>query len=144
MSTKPGFLPEQSFEKSVVTKKQLEALSANFFKKLQVMDNGRLRPIDCSDPSHPEKNDSRAVIFSKKSIDALFEANPGADGLKIYFGIHDHDIFPIPEENRQRYQNKLMAVLVTLNGQVENLNNEPTVAAKGMDNAVICPPLTGC
>jgi hypothetical protein len=144
MSTKPETLPEYPFEDSVVTKKQLAALSANFFNKLQVMDNGRLRPIDCSDPSHPEKNDSRAVIFTKKNIDALFEANPGADGLKIYFGIHDHDIFPIPEENRKRYQNKLMAVLVTLTGSVENLNDDAGVAAKGMDNAVICPPFLGC
>jgi hypothetical protein len=53
MSTKPETLPEYPFEDSVVTKKQLAALSANFFNKLQVMDNGRLRPIDCSDPSNP-------------------------------------------------------------------------------------------
>lgn len=127
-----------------VTKTQLDALSKNFFSKLQVLDNGRYRPIDCSNPTHPEKSDTKAVIFKKKDVEALFAANPGCDGLKIYFGVHDHAIFPIPEENRERYQNKIMAVLVTTSGQVENINDEPTAAAKGLDFAAQCPPLVGC
>ena len=134
----------KSLPDGMVTKKQLDALSANFFSKVQLTDNGKLRPIDCSNPNHPEKSDTRAVVFQKKDVEALFAANPGCDGLKIYFGIHDHAILPIPEENRKRYQNKLMAVLVTTTGLLDNINNDATVAAKGLDNGMMCPPLTGC
>lgn len=135
----------------MVSKKQLHALSANFFSKVQILDNGKYRPIDCSNPNHPEKSDTKAIVFSKKSVEALFAANPGCDGLKIYFGVHDHEILPIPEEFRERYQNKMMAVLVTTSGQVENLKEEGEMSkmavaggGEGLDNGKMCPPLIGC
>ncbi|OOQ61389.1 hypothetical protein [Mucilaginibacter pedocola] len=130
--------------KGMVTKTQLNALSKNFFSKLQVLDNGRHRSIDCSDSRHPEKGDTRAVIFNRKDVEALFAANPGCDGLKVYFGLHDKEIFPLPDDNSTDYQNKLMVVLITTSGQVENINDDASIAGKGLDNGKLCPPNIGC
>jgi hypothetical protein len=147
-----------------VTKKQLEALSANFFARVQILDrDGAHRQIDCSDKKHPKKNDTKSVYFDKARIDALFAANPGSDGLKIYFGVHDHTIFPMPDDVAPHYDNKLMVVLVATAGGKDLLHDDTettTMAAKsltvaasgdgsgnggmGMDNGRLCPPNLSC
>ena len=145
----------------MVTKNQLKALSKNFFSRMQILEDGQHRPIDCSDPSHPQKNDTRSVYFEKSRIDALFASNPGSDGLKIFFGVHDHEIFPIPDADKVNYHNKMMVVLVTTTNEVDNLKDDNTphpgmqlMAApagggnngggQGMDNGKLCPPYTTC
>jgi hypothetical protein len=147
-----------------VTKKQLEALSANFFARVQILDrDGDYRQINCSYKKHKKKNDTKSVYFDKARIDALFAANPGSDGLKIYFGVHDHTIFPMPEEVAPHYDNKLMVVLVATAGGKDILHDETeisTMAAKslstasaggdgsggglGMDYGKLCPPNSNC
>nr|WP_294948031.1 hypothetical protein [uncultured Mucilaginibacter sp.] len=147
-----------------VTKKQLEALSANFFARVQILDrDGAHRQIDCSDKKHPKKNDTKSVYFDKARIDALFAANPGSDGLKIYFGVHDHKIFPMPDDVAPHYDNKLMVVLVATAGGKDMLKDDTettTMAAKslltasaggdgsgeglGMDQGKLCPPSANC
>lgn len=146
----------------MVTKQQIKALSKNFFSRLQILDHdGQHRPLDCSDPSHPQKNDTRCVYFEKSRIDALFAANPGSDGLKIFFGVHDHAIFPLPDDVKDKYHNKLMVVLVTTTIEVDNLNDEGSGdgavesmtapagdgeirGGEGLDNGKLCPPYSGC
>jgi hypothetical protein len=156
--------PNGASPKGGVTKKQLEALSANFFSRVQILDrDGDYRQMNCSDKQHPKKNDTKSVHFDKARIDALFAANPGSDGLKIYFGVHDHNIFPMPDDVAHLYDNKLMVVLVATADGKDMLHDDtetPSTSAKslftaaaggdgsgggqGMDYGKLCPPRNDC
>lgn len=143
----------------IVTKTDLEKLSKNFFDKVHIRDHHdkEIRQINCDDRNDKKKNDSKSVYFDKAKIDALFANNPGSDGLRIYFGVHDSKIFP--NSQPESYDGKIMVVLVSTTNNVDNLDDFPHDAAKstsgqnlissgigkvGLDDGKICPPDTGC
>lgn len=138
----------------LLTYEQIKALSNNMYEKVQIMEDGKLRKLD------PTK-DTRSIYFEKSKLDALFAAHPGADGLKIFLGVHDSGVFT---PRQPGYHNKLMVMLVTTTNEVENLTKpakpappaapgapkvEKLVAAlgnpgAGADNGKMCPPDSGC
>lgn len=138
-----------------VTKADLEKLSKNFFDRVRIIDHhdGKLRPISCDDPKDNKKNDTKSVYFDKAKIDALFTENPGSNGLKIYFGIHDSKIFP--NEQPENYDGKIMVVLVSTTDKVDNLKDNQANNAvgyegggggggNGVDAGQLCPPNVNC
>ena len=115
---------------------QVQALSKNMFQVLFVKDGGNIRPMDCSEPGNPKKNDTLTCYFKKENIDALFAASPDSDGVLIYFGVSDPAIYPCPP----RYVNKLTAILVPSVGGKPNVPaarpaNEPAGAMLAMSPA---------
>jgi hypothetical protein len=123
---------------------QISALSKNLFDRLMILEEGSFRKLD------PTK-DTRSIYFEKSKIDALFAANPGSDGLRIYLGIHDSSHFKLRQPG---YHNKLMVALVSTTGGVENLDKPGTNritygggnggGGTGTDNGKLCPPDTDC
>ncbi len=134
-----------------VTAKKLKDLSENLFLRLVIKEDGKLRDMNCSDPSSRVMNDTKTAYFTKTSLDELFAANPGSNGLFIYFGVHNSNIYPLGDPN---YENKLMAVLVSATDEEPNLNAgnfveiagapEDIGGGMGMDNGKLCPPNTNC
>jgi hypothetical protein len=136
-----------------VTQKQLEDLSSNLFNNTRVEEKGNYRQLDCTnaDP-HTDwtKRDTKTIYFSKKRLDEFFAANAGSDGLKIYLGLHDREIFP--GMDTEEYNNKMMVVLVTTTGETDNLDVDDKVivggssleAVSGLDNGKLCPPHPDC
>ncbi|RFZ81428.1 hypothetical protein DYU05_19295 [Mucilaginibacter terrenus] len=134
-----------------VSKAKIKQLSQNFFKRLQVDDGNGHRPMCCDDPRDPKKNDTRSVYFKKTDLDALFAANPGSDGLKIYFGMHHPDIFNPGGTLDPNYHHKLMVVLVSTTNEVDNLHDKSDTEAlalngtgDGLDSGKLCPPYGNC
>jgi len=127
-----------------LTYEQIAALSNNMYAKLHITDGGVVRPLD------PTK-DTKAVYIEKSKLDALFAANPGSDGLRVYFGVHDSKIFKPSQPN---YENKLMVSFVATTKEVDNLDKpvNPEIVAPtltegggtGTTGGKVCPPDTGC
>jgi hypothetical protein len=145
-------VPFDSVPGTLVTPDQINKLSANLFTMFGVMSNGQFRDLDCSEKTNPLKNDTKTAYFNKTDLDALFAANPGSDGLFIYFGCANSNIYPVREPS---YENKLMAVLVTGTKGIANLSPDASVdiagapkfdggGGNGMDNGKLCPPDTDC
>jgi len=129
-----------------VTVQQLNDLSENMFLRLKIKEDGRVRDMDCSDRTNMTMNDTKTAYFTRASLDGLFADNPGSNGLLIYFGVHNHNIYPLGHPN---YENKLMVVLVTATNEIPNLNVNNAVKIAGapgeaMDNGKLCPPNTTC
>ncbi|GGH09870.1 hypothetical protein [Mucilaginibacter phyllosphaerae] len=133
-----------------VTQDQLDGLSGNYFLKVHVTSKGRIRRMDASNPApyqDLEKRDTKTIYFTKEKIEELFKDNPGSDGLKIYLGVHNKDIYPgIRDDN---YENKVMVVLVATKGEAEmkDVNDKVMIAgvkSGGMDNGKLCPPDKTC
>lgn len=127
----------------LLTKSQVNGLSDHLFSLLHVSENDALRKMDASNPKDPTKNDSRRAYFSKAKIDALFNANPGSDGLYVYFGAHNPTV-PHPS-GKQSYENKLTATLVTASGTTTNLHDGHTATGAALGNLALasgklCPP----
>jgi hypothetical protein len=139
---------------SAVTKQQIDKLSNNMCLMLQVLDNGQYRDVNCSCSQSPTTNDTKTAYFDRSNLDALFAANPGSNGLFIYFGVHNSNIFPV---RKPSYNNKLMSILVTATNGIPNLSVDNSVqiagypldgggtgGGTGMDNGKLCPPDTTC
>jgi hypothetical protein len=109
---------------------------------MRIFENGVVRHLN------PAK-DTKSVYFSKDRLMELFNVNPGSDGLKIFFGVHDEAIYASREP--VRYQNKVMVVLSTTTGTLDNLNENNQVeiagsldSGEGLDNGKLCPPDPNC
>lgn len=135
-----------------VTEEQLYQLSDNFFNRTRVLEKGSYRQLDSTNLSpHNDwkRRDTKTIYFSKARIDAFFAKHPTCDGLKIYLGLHDKEIFPAIAH--ERYNNKMMVVLVATEGEIEKLNADDVVmiagsktSGDGMDNGKLCPPHPDC
>ena len=129
-----------------VTASQLNDLSENFFLRLKIKEDGRVRDLDCSDRTNMVMNDTKTIYFSKPNLDELFLDNKGSDGLLIYLGIHKNTLYPIGDPH---YENKIMVVLVSTTNGIPNLKIDDHVKiagapGSGMDNGKLCPPNTTC
>ena len=129
-----------------VTKGQLDRLVNNYRKKIKKVRKGGTVPQD-----HNPKNDTNSVWFSRAAVEELFKVN-NADGLRIYFGVHDTAIMPTP------YDDQLTVVLVAtqkVNGAnrdqmylaeeenktaLEAEEEEGLPPGSGLNHAIICPP----
>ena len=122
-------------QSDLLTKSQVQGLSDHLFSVMHTSDQGDVRKIGSSDP--------RRAYFSKAKIDALFNANPGSDGLYVYFGAHNSHI---PHHSgKKSYENKLTASLVTAKGTDLNLQDEKnafstTGAGLALASGKLCPP----
>ncbi|RYZ97809.1 MAG: hypothetical protein EOP47_20830 [Sphingobacteriaceae bacterium] len=138
--------PEQENQDPYVSKSQLLKLIANYQQKVK-----RVRKGSTAVLNHDPKFDSKSLWFPRKVVEELFAAN-NADGLRIYFGVHDTGIVPTP------YDDKLMVVLVATRNE-DGINRDQlldvkegeekevkSLAAKdgkpgyGVNHAIICPP----
>jgi len=132
-----------------VTKAQLEKLMHNYRSKVKKVRKGSTQSHD-----HDPKIDSKSAWFSREAIEELFNVN-NADGVRIYFCVHDTDIMPTP------YDDKLTVVLVAtknINGKTEDqlfdragtdqtevkslmmASKKGLGAGTGLNHASICPP----
>ncbi|MDO3627945.1 hypothetical protein [Mucilaginibacter sp. BT774] len=128
-------------QRDLLTNSQVQDLSDHLFSLFQVSENGALRKMDSSNPPDPAKNDTRRAYFSKAKIDALFNANPGSDGIYIYFGAFSPNI----NLGNRAYNNKLTCMMVTAKGTTINLLDAASVSgATGAGMALTpiktCPP----
>ncbi|HTK19549.1 MAG TPA: hypothetical protein VL442_08555 [Mucilaginibacter sp.] len=128
-----------SDQQDLFTKAQVQSLSDHMFNLLQVSENGAIRKMNSSNPSDPTKNDTRRAYFSKAKLDAFFDANPGSDGLYIYFGAYNSAILPSGKKN---FENKLTAMMVTAKGTALNLTDTTSAAgtAMALGPQKTCPP----
>jgi hypothetical protein len=131
-----------------VSKTQLDKLINNYRKKIKRVRKGSLKLHD-----HDVKVDTKSAWFSRAAVEELFAVNE-ADGLRIYFGVHDNDVMETP------YDDQLTVILVatkTVDGRtVDQIYDQPEqqqqtlMAAKkgqsgisggsGLNHAKICPP----
>jgi hypothetical protein len=130
-----------------VTKAQLERLTGNYHKSIKKTRKGSLQPID-----HDSKKDSNSIWFSRAAVEELFKVND-ADGLRIYFAVHDNEVMPT------EYDDMLTVILVATkkNGKgkdedqlFDNNNTEakalttngtaPIGSGNGLNHGKICPP----
>jgi len=129
-----------------VSKAVLEKLIANYQSKVKrVRKSGDHTPHD-----HDPKIDSKSAWFPRAAIEELLNLND-ADGLRIYFGVHDTAIMATP------YDDKLTVVLVATKNiggrdqdqlfektETESLSmkSRPTTLAPGtgLNHSLICPP----
>jgi|SRR5579859_3067314 len=91
--------------------------------------------------------DSHAVHYTKAEIEALFAANPGSDGLRIYFAVHQHSE---EEDNAMprrppEYIGHHTGILVSTIQMVDQLNvnnyiSSLLVGGMGVEEGQICPP----
>jgi len=141
-----------------VTPVQLKGLSDTLFRNLYILENGILRPMDCSNPTPTagaqrdcSKTDTKTAYFDKATVLKLFTDNPNSDGLLIYFGVHDKNVYPAMRQ--PGYQNKLMVVLATTTAKTPNtkIGSHVLIAGAGVDaggggqdNGKLCPPDTTC
>jgi hypothetical protein len=143
-----------------VTPIQLKGLSDTLFRNLYILENGQLRQMDCSNPKPAagaqrdmSKADTKTAYFEKDIILKLFSDNPSSNGLLIYFGVHDKNVYPAMRQ--PGYQNKLMVVLATTTAKIPNtkIGDHVLIAGGGpvedgggggQDNGKLCPPDTTC
>jgi hypothetical protein len=133
-----------------VTQEQLDGLSDNYFVKTYIMDGGTVRRMNSSNPlphNDWKTRDTRSIYFTKAKIEELFADNAGSDGIRIYLGLHDKNIYPGVRD--AKYENKVMVVLVATKTEVDmkDFNDKVMIAGirgGGYDNGKLCPPDQTC
>ncbi|MBE9586577.1 hypothetical protein IM792_19165 [Mucilaginibacter sp. JRF] len=132
------------FQQPDVTRAQLEKLMKNYQRTVKRIRKGDKEEI-CSD--YDPKFDSKCVWFPREAVEQLFNDNK-ADGLRIYFGVHDSEDLPTPDDDR------LTVVLVATRYEdgknKDQLNDDSLLKKKelvggggpgyGLNHAAICPP----
>lgn len=86
----------EKFQKPDVSRQQLETLMKTYqetVKRIRKNDNSGI--ASDYDPDF----DSKSVWFPRKAVEALFDDND-ADGVRIYFGVHNADVMPTPFDDR--------------------------------------------
>lgn len=136
---------DQEQQDPYVSKAQLQKLIANYQRRVKRLRKGGSAAVD-----HDPKFDSKSCWLSRETVETLFKIN-NADGLRIYFGVHDKDIMPT------EYDDKLMVVLVATKNvggvnqdQLFDREEEPqtkSLASRpgdkpgyGVNHTLICPP----
>lgn len=102
--TKPG--EKAKFGTSIPFETVLQMVK-NFIKKTHKDKNGAIKKVT-------KDYDSHAVWYSKKEIDDLFAANTGAEGLRIYLGVHDNTPTEVQHMPRRKpgYMDQHTVILV--------------------------------
>lgn len=132
----------ENFQKPDVSRAQLETLIKTYQETVK-----RIRKGDDSGVAsdYDPDFDSKSVWFPRKAVEALFNDND-ADGLRIYFGVHNADALPTP------YDDRLTVVLVAtkledgrnvdqLNGNKDSSDEKGgTGAGYGLNHGDVCPP----
>ena len=142
---------EKNLDGGEVTQHQLDCLSENFFLRLEIFDHNGWRRMSAANPNDPDQSDTKVIHFPIPVVLDLFKKNPTATELLIYPGIHNDDLFPLPADRKDRYNNKLMVVLATATNNAPNLklNDYVLIAGAGdggggQDNGKLCPPDKTC
>jgi len=87
------------------------------------------------------QSDSHAIYYSKAELDKLFAANTGADGLRIYIGMHEHTVQQdkgMPKR-LEKYIHQHTVVLVCTKNKADMLDPNQSVNV-AMEEGEICPP----
>lgn len=137
----------ENFQKPDVSLEQLETLMKTYQETVK-----RIRKDDDSGVAsdYDPDFDSKSVWFPRKAVEQLFADN-SADGLRVYFGVHDTDQSPTP------YDDRLTVVLVAtkfedgknrdqLKDNEEDGDNGEVKGGGpgyGLNHGEVCPP-TGC
>jgi hypothetical protein len=132
---------DANFQKPDISRNQLEILMKTYQETVK-----RIRKDDDSGVAsdYDPDFDSKSVWFPRKAVETLFNDNT-ADGLRIYFGVHDADVIPTP------YDDRLTVVLVAtkyedgknvdqLKGDVDSKSNGEGGAGYGLNHGKLCPP----
>ncbi|MCD8741409.1 hypothetical protein LT679_12405 [Mucilaginibacter roseus] len=136
-----------NFQKPDVSREQLENLMKTYQETVK-----RIRKGDDSGVAsdYDPDFDSKSVWFPRKAVEALFNDND-ADGLRVYFGVHNADQSPTP------YDDRLTVVLVAtkledgrnvdqLKGDGDANEDEESDDDKeggpgyGLNHGNVCPP----
>ncbi|MCC8410513.1 hypothetical protein LJ707_16340 [Mucilaginibacter sp. UR6-1] len=132
---------DENFQKPDVSREQLETLMKTYQETVK-----RIRKGDDSGVAsdYDPDFDSKSIWFPRKAVEALFNDN-NADGLRIYFGVHNADVMPTP------YDDRLTVVLVAtkyedgrnvdqLKSDGDAKDDEEGGPGYGLNHGKVCPP----